>query len=328
SQGKTAFTHKGKAYVWQRLPQGYKNSPNVFQSPVMDVLDGLNATVYIDDVFIADDTEEDNLRRLKAVVERISEVGLKLNLRKCQFGQFQVNYLGFQVSTDLGLSDAYREKIERITPPTAVKELQRIMGLCNYVQDHVPGYQKHPKPLYARLKKTEETTFTWTATDQGKLENLQKAIKEAVRLQPQDHTTRVVAVVSIEENDAVVSVSNEGKQLITLWSYASTTVEQKYPDLAQGQQIQIITQSQVHRYLRKGTVESTKAMNTRIDAKERPGVQPPRPGQLTAPRRGQEGQGAARRTSYLSQEEYDKLDKAEKDALRAERNQANGGLRK
>ncbi|KAI3351527.1 hypothetical protein L3Q82_020370 [Scortum barcoo] len=65
SQGKTAFTHKGKAYVWQRLPQGYKNSPNVFQSAVMDVLKDLGATIYIDDVFIADDTEEEHLEKLQ-----------------------------------------------------------------------------------------------------------------------------------------------------------------------------------------------------------------------------------------------------------------------
>ncbi|KAI3367034.1 hypothetical protein L3Q82_009668 [Scortum barcoo] len=89
SQGKTAFTHKGKAYVWQRLPQGYKNSPNVFQSAVMDVLKDLGATIYIDDVFIADDTEEEHLEKLQKVIKRLTEAGLKLNLKKCQFGQFE-----------------------------------------------------------------------------------------------------------------------------------------------------------------------------------------------------------------------------------------------
>ncbi|KAI3359936.1 hypothetical protein L3Q82_014290, partial [Scortum barcoo] len=73
SQGKTAFTHKGKAYVWQRLPQGYKNSHNVFQSAVMDVLKDLGATIYIDDVFIADDTEEEHLEKLQKVVKRLTE---------------------------------------------------------------------------------------------------------------------------------------------------------------------------------------------------------------------------------------------------------------
>lgn len=32
SQGKTAFTYQGDQYVYTRLPQGYNNSPNVFQS--------------------------------------------------------------------------------------------------------------------------------------------------------------------------------------------------------------------------------------------------------------------------------------------------------
>ncbi|KAI3368878.1 hypothetical protein L3Q82_025859 [Scortum barcoo] len=153
SQGKTAFTHKGKAYVWQRLPQGYKNSPNVFQSAVMDVLKDLGATIYIDDVFIADDTEEEHLEKLQKVIKRLTEAGLKLNLKKCQFGQFEVTYLGFQVAADLGLSEGYKEKLEQITPPKSENDLQKILGLCNYVRDHVPHYQKYAKPLYACLKK-------------------------------------------------------------------------------------------------------------------------------------------------------------------------------
>ncbi|KAF0022147.1 hypothetical protein F2P81_025601 [Scophthalmus maximus] len=287
SQGKTAFTHKGKAYVWQRLPQGYKNSPNVFQSAVMDVLSGLGATVYIDDVFIADDTEEEHLERLQKVVERISAAGLKLNLKKCQFGQFQVNYLGFQVAMDLGLSDGYREKINQITPPTTLNELQKILGLCNYVRDHVPGYQQYAKPLYACLKTKEvlrngkpDRNWNWTATDQDNLRKLKDAIQQAVRLEPRSLTTKLVAEVSCEEEDAVLRVSNEGGGLVTLWSYTLSSVEKKYPpeekelavlakywgalkDLAQGQTIKVTTRSQVHRFLRKGTVESTKATNTR-----------------------------------------------------------------
>ncbi|KAI3365400.1 hypothetical protein L3Q82_010490 [Scortum barcoo] len=142
SQGKTAFTHKGKAYVWQRLPQGYKNSPNVFQSAVMDVLKDLGATIYIDDVFIADDTEEEHLEKLQKVIKRLTEAGLKLNLKKCQFGQFEVTYLGFQVAADLGLSEGYKEKLEQITPPKSENDLQKILGLCNYVRDHVPQLPK------------------------------------------------------------------------------------------------------------------------------------------------------------------------------------------
>lgn len=88
------------------MPQGYKNCPHVFQSAVMDVL---GMTIYIDDVFIADHTEEEHLDRLQKVMERLTAAGLKLNIKKCQFGQFQVTYLGFQVSIDLGLTEAEGE---------------------------------------------------------------------------------------------------------------------------------------------------------------------------------------------------------------------------
>ncbi|KAM3583197.1 uncharacterized protein V6R79_015670 [Siganus canaliculatus] len=287
SQGKTAFTHKGKAYVWQRLPQGYKNSPNVFQSAVMDVLKDEGVTIYIDDVFIADDTEEEHLEKLQRVTEKLTAAGLKLNLKKCQFGQFKVTYLGFQVSTDLGLSEGYREKLEQITPPKSENDLQKILGLCNYVRDHVPHYQRYAKPLYTCLKKRQDdpdgqpqVQWNWTATDQENLEKLKKAIREAGRLEPRSLTTRLVAEISCEDDDAMVKVHNEGAGMVTLWSYTLSSVEKKYPqeekelavlakywgalkELAQGQAIKVVTQSQVHRFLRKGTIEGTKATNAR-----------------------------------------------------------------
>lgn len=87
--------------------------------------------------------------------------------------------MGFQVSTDLGLSEGYREKLDQISPPTSENELQKILGLCNYVRDHVPGYQRYAKPLYACLKKkqngqseTSKKDWIWTATDQSNLEKL------------------------------------------------------------------------------------------------------------------------------------------------------------
>ncbi|KAG7262584.1 hypothetical protein CRUP_012324 [Coryphaenoides rupestris] len=75
--------------------------------------------------------------------------------------------------------------------------------------------QKYTKPMYARLRKTEETALKWTAVDQENLESLQKAIKDAVRLQPRDHTTRLETVVDIDENDAVVAMLSPSKVLAT-----------------------------------------------------------------------------------------------------------------
>lgn len=46
-------------------------------------------------------------------------------------------------------------KVEQIEPPTSVNSLQKVLGLCNYVREHVPSYQKHAQLLYAKLRNAE-----------------------------------------------------------------------------------------------------------------------------------------------------------------------------
>ncbi|KAI3363502.1 hypothetical protein L3Q82_012104 [Scortum barcoo] len=171
----------------------------------MDVLRDLGATIYIDDVFIADDTEEEHLEKLQKVIKRLTEAGLKLNLKKCQFGQFEVTYLGFQVATDLGLSEGYKEKLEQITPQSL-------------------------KTIYRRF---------WDS---------------AITLETMYHTTKNSYTLSSVEK----KYPQEEKELAVLARHWGALKE-----LAQGQGIKVITQSQVHRFLRKGTIEGTKATNAR-----------------------------------------------------------------
>lgn len=59
----------------------------------MEVLNGLGVTICTDDAFLVDDTEGKHVDKLQKITERTTAAGLNLNLKKCQFGQFQVNYL-------------------------------------------------------------------------------------------------------------------------------------------------------------------------------------------------------------------------------------------
>lgn len=83
-----------------------------------DILGDINVIIHVNNVFFTDDDEEEHLEWLQKVVEKITEAGLKLNQKNCQLGQYHMDYLGFQVSTDLGLSDSYRKKLEQVAPPT------------------------------------------------------------------------------------------------------------------------------------------------------------------------------------------------------------------
>ena len=63
-------------------------------------LKGNTCLVYLDDVIIFSHTFEEHLFRLKEVLERFREAGLKLKPSKCSFCQTQVLFLGHAVSTE------------------------------------------------------------------------------------------------------------------------------------------------------------------------------------------------------------------------------------
>jgi Reverse transcriptase (RNA-dependent DNA polymerase) len=55
------------------------------------------AFAYLDDVLIAS-TPEGHVSAVRAVLEKLKESGLVLNLEKCEFGKSEVNFLGHKIS--------------------------------------------------------------------------------------------------------------------------------------------------------------------------------------------------------------------------------------
>ena len=77
----------------------------VFQRLMERGLAGLNpedgpafVAVYIDDVIVFSRTLEDHLQRLRQVIQRISDAGLKLKPTKCRFIREEVEYLGHLIT--------------------------------------------------------------------------------------------------------------------------------------------------------------------------------------------------------------------------------------
>jgi hypothetical protein len=96
----TAFqTHDG-LMEWVAMPFGLCNALATFQRMMNDILrDFLHkfVTVYLDDVCICSRTLAEHLERLRLVLQRFKEEGLKLRLNKCFFGLQEMEYLGYIV---------------------------------------------------------------------------------------------------------------------------------------------------------------------------------------------------------------------------------------
>ena len=81
---KTAFiTHVG-LFKMAKMPFGLCNAPSTYQRLMMSVLQGLIGRiclVYLDDVIVFSKRRADHINDLRAVLDRIHDAGLKLNLR-------------------------------------------------------------------------------------------------------------------------------------------------------------------------------------------------------------------------------------------------------
>lgn len=125
SKGKTAFMHKTKQYVYNRLPQGYCNSPNIFQTVMMDILQGLPLMVYSDILIVTSGSEQEHLKLLDEGLNQIITAGLKPSLKKMEVLKKEVDYLGFAFTGKYKvLSRTMRNKIEDLMRkiPATVRE--------------------------------------------------------------------------------------------------------------------------------------------------------------------------------------------------------------
>ena len=95
-------THKG-LYKYKRLPFGVVSAPAIFQRLMDTILQGIPGVIcYIDDIMVTGATEEEHLKNLEQVLQRLQSYGFRLKLTKCRFMRDSVEYLGLVVN-DQGL---------------------------------------------------------------------------------------------------------------------------------------------------------------------------------------------------------------------------------
>ena len=110
--------------------------------------------VFLDDVIIAAPSSEVHLERLREVLKRLSESGLRVNREKCRFGVSSVTYLGYTVSgAGVHTTNDKVEAIRSAPEPRNVSELQAWLGLINYYSKFLRNLSTVLCPLYRLLRK-------------------------------------------------------------------------------------------------------------------------------------------------------------------------------
>ena len=178
----TAFITEWGQYHWNRVPMGLKGATSYFQMTMTNILRGLVhdiCEVYIDDVIVYATSEEELLRNLDLVFERIAEAGLVINPRKCVTGKSQVEYVGFIINKyGLTISADKRDVVRRIARPASLHELRSFLGLTNYFRQMIARYADIAAPLET-LKASvsgKHQKLVWTDAANTAFEELKTAV--------------------------------------------------------------------------------------------------------------------------------------------------------
>lgn len=157
----TLSTHKG-LYRMARLPYGIKTAAAIFQKTMDNLLSEFtNVFCYQDDIVVTGPNFSDHLGTLKQVLRKIQDVGLRLNVNKCDFFKSKISYLGFDID-EHGLSrnqDRIKSVINSPRPSNA-SELRAFSGMVNHHSKFTPNFSSKMTPLYNLLQK--DVKFEWS----------------------------------------------------------------------------------------------------------------------------------------------------------------------
>ncbi len=159
SQPLTSFMIPNRGqFHWITSLMGLLGCPASFQRLMEQVLRGLDhILIYIDNVLIHTDTHEKHLEALEQVLLRIHQHHLKINLDKCLFGDRQVSYLGFTLTTEvIKPGEAKLKSIKQTNPPEDVKGIRSFLGLCNIFRHHIPDFAIIAAPLFKLTRQDSE----------------------------------------------------------------------------------------------------------------------------------------------------------------------------
>ena len=125
------------------------------------------ALIYLDDVIVFSQTEEEHLHHLRVVFDRFLEDGLKLKPSKCHFLQDEITFLGHEISADgMRPGTANLKAIAEMAPLKTYTEIRRFTGMTGFFRQFIKGYSKIAKPLNDLLEgeasklKNEELELT------------------------------------------------------------------------------------------------------------------------------------------------------------------------
>ncbi|XP_073515516.1 uncharacterized protein [Phyllobates terribilis] len=193
--------------------------------------------IYLDDVIIFGDSFDDHLKKLRQVLHRLRDNGLKIKPKKCHLFQTQIEYLGHVVSAE-GVQPA-PSKIEAIQGwprPKTVREVRAFLGLAGYYRRFVKDFAKVAEPLNELLRGTAQgpknQPIRWTDRQQQAFDWVRAALVQAPLLAYArfDQPFTLYTDGSLHGLGAVLAQEQDGHERVIAYASRSLRDTERNPD--------------------------------------------------------------------------------------------------
>jgi hypothetical protein len=162
---KTVFKTWYGLYEYTVMPFGLSNIPATFQNMMnhifRDLLD-LGLIVYLDDILIYAETEEEHDHIITEVLKCLAENGLAISQDKCFWSTTRVDFLGYVISKDgIEMAQDTVQCIRDWEHPRSLRDIQSFIGFANFYRRFIEGFSKIAKPLSDSTKGSPKD-WIWT----------------------------------------------------------------------------------------------------------------------------------------------------------------------
>ena len=122
-----------------------------------DLINTGEIAVFIDDVIIRTETEEEHDELVMEVIQRLEENDLYIKPEKYKWKVREVGFLGVVIGLE-GIK-MENEKVKGVLEwptPKCVKDVQKFIKLANYYHQFIEGFASIARPLYDMVKKDKK----------------------------------------------------------------------------------------------------------------------------------------------------------------------------
>ncbi|KAK8940812.1 hypothetical protein KSP39_PZI010806 [Platanthera zijinensis] len=178
---KTAFSTRYGHFEFTVMPFGLTNAPSVFMDLMnrmfRDFLDRF-VIVFIDDILVYSQCEEDHFKHLHLVLETLRRNELYAKFSKCEFWLPSVAFLGHIVSGEgIAVDPAKIVAIREWPALSSVAEVRSFLGLAGYYRRFVENFSRVALPLTKLTRKDQK--FLWTQECVQAFEELKRRLTTA-----------------------------------------------------------------------------------------------------------------------------------------------------